>query len=79
MKDSAKMLKGLLHKIIHTQEDEMDCQQVYEVLDVYAEMSARGEDVSAALPMVKHHLEMCKDCEEEFEALMRILEESHTP
>ncbi|MDF1500284.1 MAG: hypothetical protein P1P76_07445 [Anaerolineales bacterium] len=79
MKDSMKMLKGLLQKIIHTHEDELDCQQVYEVLDVYAEMSARGEDVSAALPMVKHHLEMCKDCEEEFEALMRVLEESHTP
>jgi hypothetical protein len=52
----------------------LDCQQVYEVVDVYAEMSARGEDVSEALPLVKHHLEMCKDCMEEYEALLRVLE-----
>ena len=62
-----------------THQNELDCQQVYEVVDVYAEMSARGEDVSEVLPMVKHHLEMCKDCLEEFDALMRILEAEAVP
>lgn len=74
MKESDKVLKGLLQALVHTHEDELDCQQVYEVIDVYAEMSARGEDVSEALPLVKHHLEMCKDCMEEYEALMQVLE-----
>jgi hypothetical protein len=74
MNGSNQMLKGLLQALAHTHKDELDCQQVYEVMDVYAEMSARGEDVSEALPLVKHHLEMCKDCMEEYEALMRVLE-----
>jgi hypothetical protein len=74
MKASREMLKSLLQKIVHTHDDELDCQQVFKLLDVYAEMSARGEDVSAAFPMVKQHLEMCNDCMEEYDALMRILE-----
>ncbi len=78
MKESDKVLKGLLESLVHTHKDELDCQQVYEVIDVYAEMSERGEDVSEALPMVKHHLEMCKDCMEEYEALMRVLEASES-
>ncbi len=79
MGEAEKMLKGLLQALIHTHEDELDCQQVYEVVDVYAEIAARGEDVSEALPLVKHHLEMCKDCMEEYEALMRVLESGRSP
>ena len=74
MDTSNKTLEGLLKTLAATHQNELDCQEVYEVVDVYAEMSARGEDVSEVLPMVKHHLEMCKDCLEEFDALMRILE-----
>lgn len=74
MPDKLDSLKGLIQQLMLTEDEELDCQQVYQVVDVYAEMSARGEDVSAVLPMVKHHLEMCKDCMEEYEALMRILE-----
>jgi hypothetical protein len=74
MSDSDKMLEGLLKALDSTRANELDCQQVFEIIDVYAELSARGEDVSEALPMVKHHLEMCKDCMEEYEALMRVLE-----
>lgn len=74
MSESDKMLKGLLKALDNTHANELDCQQVFEIIDVYAELSARGEYVSEALPMVKHHLEMCKDCMEEYEALMRVLE-----
>ncbi len=78
MKTPDKVLIGLLQKLVHTREDELDCQQVYEVIDVYAEMAAQGEDVSDALPLVKHHLEMCKDCTEEYEVLMEVLEASES-
>jgi hypothetical protein len=73
MDESKQMLKGLLKALTQTHEDELDCQRVFEVVDIYAEMSARGEDVSEAMPLVKHHLEMCKDCMEEYEALMRVI------
>ncbi|MCK4741724.1 MAG: hypothetical protein KAS80_05530 [Anaerolineales bacterium] len=68
------MLKKLLGMVEKTNEQEMDCAEVFEVLDVYAEAVVRGEDTSAMLPKVKHHIEMCRDCFEEYEALVRILE-----
>lgn len=67
-------LKQLLSKIARTKPDEYDCQEVFELLDVYAEAAKRGEDASALLPLVKHHLDMCRECLEEYEALLQILE-----
>ncbi len=68
------MLKKLLGMVEKTHEQEMDCEEVFEVLDIYAEAMVRGEDTSAMLPKVKNHIEMCSDCFEEYEALVRILE-----
>lgn len=69
------MLKQLLKMISNTREDEIDCDDVLNIVDVYAEAVARGEDPSEMLPLVKHHLELCAPCLEEYEALLRILEE----
>jgi hypothetical protein len=68
------MLKTLLKMIIDTREVEIDCDEVHNVVDIYAEAVARGEDPKEILPLVKQHLEICKPCLEEFEALLRILE-----
>lgn len=70
------MLNKLMKMISNTREDEIDCDEVHNVIDVYAEAVARGEDPAEILPLVKHHLEMCAACHEECEALMRILEEN---
>ena len=71
------MLIQLMKMITNTREDEIDCDEVHNVVDVYAEAVARGEDPSEILPLVKHHLEMCAPCLEEYEALMRILEQNN--
>jgi hypothetical protein len=68
------MLKTLLKMIIDTREVEIDCDEVHNVVDIYAEAVARGEDPNEILPLVKQHLEICKPCLEEYEALLRILE-----
>lgn len=68
----------IVHKIVQmlemTQEEEYSCAEVYALLDKYVEGIERGEDVAQLMPLVKHHLDMCSDCREEFEALLRILE-----
>ncbi len=63
----------MLVMIQKTQETELSCDDVHELLDQYAEMKLRGEDASALLPLIRFHLDMCPDCREEYEALMRIL------
>lgn len=74
MDSSKEIMKRMLIKIVRTREKELDCGEVYQVLDEFAEAVTRGEDLTELLPMVKHHLEICRDCGEEFEALLRILE-----
>jgi hypothetical protein len=74
MKPDNELIKKLLDKVARTREDEIDCQEVYELIDLYAETTAQGGDAGAMLPLVKHHLEMCGECWEEYQALLQILE-----
>jgi hypothetical protein len=75
MEDPNNIMQRLLLMLSNTREEELDCGEVHQVIDVYAEVAANGEDAAKLLPMVKHHLEMCQCCEEEYEALLRILEQ----
>ncbi len=72
--DSIANIKKLLDSLEKTREDEANCGEVFDHLDVYAEFVARGEDPSELLPLVKQHLEICNCCHQELEALVRILE-----
>ena len=56
-----------------TCDEECTCDDVYRVLDEFAERAGRGEDISDLMPTLKTHLETCCDCREEAEALMRAL------
>ena len=71
-------MKQLLEHLAKTQEQEVDCDEVFAVLDIYAEIGQRGDDSGKLLPMVKQHLEMCNCCHEELEALIQILEQDHS-
>lgn len=66
----------LINMIENTQEVEFSCEEVYTILDQYTELVYRGEDSAELMPLVEHHIEICPDCKEEFEALLRILEAS---
>jgi len=57
-----------------TRDDEIPCDEVFELLDQYAELVARHEDAAGLLPLVKDHLDRCSNCREEYEALARIIE-----
>lgn len=73
MKDSKTILRNLLEDLSRTREEEIDCDAVFNVLDVYAEAKNRGEDPSELLPLVQQHFEVCPCCREELEALLSIL------
>jgi predicted component of type VI protein secretion system len=73
-KFSPEALKMMVYQLEHTQETELSCDEVLALLDQFAEAHLRGEDVSRLMPLIQHHLEMCQDCREEFEALLRILQ-----
>lgn len=74
MKDSEKVVQNILKDLSRTREEEIDCDAVFDVLDIYAEAKVRGEDPSEILPLVQQHIEICPCCREELEALLSVLE-----
>ncbi len=73
---SPQVMQKMLGMVERTQVVEYSCDQTHELLDQFAEAVARGQDAAQLMPLVQHHLDMCPDCREEFEALMRILQAS---
>ena len=67
-------VQKLIQMVENTQEVEFSCEDVYNILDLYTELLYRGDDSAELMPLVEHHIEICPDCREEFEALLRILE-----
>lgn len=68
------ILRGMVRRIAHTHDDEIDCDQCFEELDRFAELKLAGKKPAEALPLVQDHLENCRYCREEFEALLDALQ-----
>ena len=56
--------------------EEMPCSQVYARLDEYVEKEMHGEEAAQVMPLLKEHLDLCPDCCEEYETLLKVLDES---
>lgn len=66
-------VKSMVRGIVTTRPDEIGCDQCFEELDRFVEMTLAGKNVAEAMPLVQDHLERCRDCREEFEALLAAL------
>ncbi|MBI3760834.1 MAG: hypothetical protein HY260_03100 [Chloroflexi bacterium] len=73
MQKPIEIIKRLAEMVAETQEVEYSCDDVYCLLDQCVEAVARGEDLVKLMPLVQQHLDMCPDCREEFEALLRVV------
>jgi hypothetical protein len=72
--NSSAMTLQLLQSLAMTKEEEYACDDVNKLIDQFVEIKTRGDNVEKLMPLVKHHLDMCKECCEEYEALMAALE-----
>jgi uncharacterized protein YdiU (UPF0061 family) len=64
---------SVLDLIRYLENSELDCEQVFNALDQYAEIEVRKEDAARLMPLVHTHLEMCSECCDEYEALLDVL------
>ena len=71
---SPSKAEALLRMLDKAQAVEPCCEDVHNLLDHFTEIAARGEDTHRLMPQVHLHMELCPDCQEEFEALLRILQ-----
>ena len=70
---SETTLRRLLEQIARTQSEELDCGQVYQLLDEFVEHAAHAREAAAIIPLAEGHPGLCPDCHEECEMLLRIL------
>ena len=63
----------LVRVVAEPREIEIGCDECFERLDSFAEAELSGVEASAAMPLVRDHLDKCADCRSKFEALLRAL------
>jgi hypothetical protein len=66
----SQKLKQLVRGIATARPDEMACDECFEQLDCFVEMTLAGKNATEAMPLVHDHLDRCGDCREEFETLL---------
>ena len=52
----------------------ISCDEVFAVLDEFAEAVQRGENVLLFMPLVRQHLDVCPACRDQYEMLLRMLQ-----
>jgi hypothetical protein len=67
-------LKDLARGIATTRPDEFGCNECFGQMDRFVEVTLAGKSAAEAMPLVQDHLSRCRDCREEFEALLAALQ-----
>ena len=68
------LVRGLMAALRDTRPDELSCDEVFEVVDQYAEAIVQGKDAQELMPLVHHHINMCGECREELELLLEMMQ-----
>ena len=63
-------LKRLIGIVLATEDEELTCDECFQHVDHFAELTLAGKDAAEAYPLVHAHLNRCPDCRAEFEALL---------
>jgi hypothetical protein len=58
-----------LQNIYHTRDQEISCSECFDSVSHFVDMELSGEDAASKMPQVKHHLDQCRACREEYETL----------
>jgi hypothetical protein len=73
MKLSLEVLKKMVQSIAMTRSNEIGCDDCFEQIDQFVELKLQGLNAAEAMPLVQSHLDMCGNCQDEFEALLDCL------
>lgn len=72
---SKNELEELLRLVGLTEEDEIDCDECLARVAELAEREPADKSIPERLKAVQHHLAVCAECREEYEALQEALKE----
>jgi len=54
--------------------EEITCDELYEKLDLYVDLEVDKKDAARIMPLMREHLDVCPECCEEYETLLRVVE-----
>lgn len=74
MELTKKIIKRLLMAVQKTKPEEIGCDDCFEELQEFVELKLAGNNMEDAMPLVKDHLDRCKDCNEEYRVLLAALQ-----
>jgi hypothetical protein len=75
--DAHPSLHEMVRGIMTTREDEIACDECFDLLDRFAELVLEGKSPEKQMALVQHHLEHCPECQEEYEMLLKSLRSMH--
>lgn len=75
MQLSYQQVTNLIELTFTTKDDSLGCDGCLELMDQFAQAELDGTALPKALECVRIHLEQCKCCKDEYEALMIALRE----
>jgi hypothetical protein len=67
---SRDSVRQMVDGILSTKTDEIGCDECFERMGIFAELTLAGMKAEEAMPLVQDHLQRCADCREEYEALL---------
>ena len=69
----SEQARRLARAIATTRPDEIGCRACFDQLGRFVDLTLAGQGAAAALPLVQDHLDRCRDCRQESEALLLAL------
>jgi hypothetical protein len=57
-------------------EEGASCDEIFAKIDEYVEQEVDKKDAERLMPLIRNHLDLCNECEEEYEALLDVLEKT---
>jgi hypothetical protein len=73
---SNEAVLGFLRVLEEVRAEELTCDEIYAKLDEYVEREADQKDAAHLMPLIREHLDICPECCEEYETLLRVIEET---
>jgi hypothetical protein len=70
---SREQVSSMVTMLGLTRDRELDCGECLQHVSEFAECQLAAKPVEEVMESVEHHLALCPECREEFEALLKIL------
>ncbi len=66
------MFRQWVHQVYATQDREIDCGQLFELLSGYVDLQVAGVDAAPWAPQIQVHLAQCAECNDLYQSLLEI-------